>query len=104
MDQHFVHNEAFALEKGGSLPRLEVTYHTYGKKNDDASNVVWICHALTANADVADWWPGMVGDGLAIDPAKYFIVCANIIGSCYGSSGPLSIDPVTSKPYFRLTP
>jgi homoserine O-acetyltransferase len=104
MNQHFVHNETFILEKGGTLPRIEIAYHTYGKKNADASNIIWICHALTANADVADWWPGMVGEGLAIDPEQYFIVCANIIGSCYGSSGPLSIDPATAQPYFSTFP
>jgi homoserine O-acetyltransferase/O-succinyltransferase len=104
MSEHFLYNEAFILEKGGILSRLEIAYHTYGKKNADGSNVVWICHALTANADVADWWPGMIGKNLAIDPNQYFIVCANIIGSCYGSSGPLSIDPATSRPYFSSFP
>ena len=104
MKQHFVHNEPFVLEKGGILDRLEITYETYGEKNADESNTVWICHALTANADAADWWPGFVGKGYAIDPAKYFIVCANIIGSCYGSSGPLSIDPAANEPYFSNFP
>ncbi|MBC7937114.1 MAG: homoserine O-acetyltransferase [Rhizobacter sp.] len=104
MKQHFVHSEAFVLEKGGSLPRLEITYETYGKKNADGSNTVWICHALTANADATDWWPGFVGNGFAIDPEKYFIVCANIIGSCYGSSGPLSINPANNEPYYSSFP
>lgn len=102
--QHFVHNEPFTLEQGAILPRLEITYVTYGKKNASGSNTVWVCHALTANADVADWWPGMVGEGFVIDPEKYFIVCANIIGSCYGSSGPLSIDPATNSPYYSRFP
>lgn len=102
--QHFVHNEPFIVEQGAILPRLEIAYATYGKKNASGSNVVWICHALTANADVADWWPGMVGKGFAIDPEKYFIVCANIIGSCYGSSGPLSINPETGNPYYSSFP
>lgn len=104
MSEHFLYNEAFVLEKGGILPHLEIAYHTYGKKNADGSNVVWICHALTANADVADWWHGMVGKNFAFDPDKYFIVCANIIGSCYGSSGPLSMDPATARPYFSSFP
>ena len=102
--QQFVHKEPFILEQGGVLPQLEVSFITYGTKNATGSNVVWVCHALTANADVSDWWPGMVGNGFAIDPANYFIVCANIIGSCYGSSGPLSIDPATSQPYFSSFP
>lgn len=104
MIQQFVHNEPFILEQGGILPRLEITYTTYGKKNESGSNIVWICHALTANADAAEWWPGMVGEGFAIDPEKYFIICANITGSCYGSSGPLSTDPATGNPYYSNFP
>jgi len=104
MKKQFIHQQPFNLEQGGQLSRLEVSYCTYGQLNETRSNVVWICHALTANADVSDWWPGMVGKGFAIDPEKYFIVCANIIGSCYGSSGPLSIDPSTGKPYYSSFP
>lgn len=104
MQQQFIYEQAFGLEQGGELSRLEISYCTYGQLNHDKSNVVWVCHALTANADVSDWWPGMVGKGFAIDPGKYFIVCANIIGSCYGSSGPLSIDPSTGEPYYSSFP
>ncbi|MDE5795862.1 MAG: homoserine O-acetyltransferase, partial [Muribaculaceae bacterium] len=67
----------FRLESGEVLPELTVTYHTFGTLNDDKSNVIWVMHGLTANSDVADWWPGTVGDGLFLDPQKYFIVCAN---------------------------
>ncbi|RYF85517.1 MAG: homoserine O-acetyltransferase, partial [Chitinophagaceae bacterium] len=88
MIQHFIHKEAFELEQGYVLPQLEITYASYGTLNASGSNVVWICHALTANAEAGEWWPGMVGKGFAIDPEKDFIICANIIGSCYGSSGP----------------
>lgn len=102
--QLFHHKEAFELENGKTLPELVVAFHTYGTLNHDQSNVVWVCHALTANSDVADWWPGMVGEGAAIDPSKHFIVCANILGSCYGSSGPLSIDSQTQEPYFHRFP
>jgi homoserine O-acetyltransferase len=86
------------------LPELQIAYHTYGTLNQSRSNVIWICHALTANSDVADWWKGFIGAGRAIDPARHFIVCANILGSCYGSSGPLSINPATGKPYFSAFP
>lgn len=92
--------EPFALENGSVLPELEICYHTYGTLNAEADNVVWICHAFTANSDAADWWPSMVGTGLTFDTAKYFVVCANILGSCYGTTGPTSINPLTGEPYF----
>jgi len=91
--------KSFKLEKGGSLPEVTIGYHTYGTLNPDRNNVVWICHAFTANSDVADWWNGIVGEGCLFDPDKYFIVCANILGSCYGSTGPVSVNPITGKPY-----
>lgn len=96
--------EVFTLESGAELPELRIAYHTYGTLNADASNVVWVCHALTANSDVADWWTGLIGEGRVIDPARHFIVCANILGSCYGSSGPLSINPQTGQPYYNSFP
>ena len=104
MTHQFIYRHDFVLEQGAVLPGIEISYCTYGQLNESRSNAVWICHALTANAAVADWWPGMVGPGLAIDTEKYFIVCANIIGSCYGSSGPLSIDPSTGKRYYSSFP
>ena len=57
----FQSQKKFNLELGGSLPSLNVAYHTYGTLNEDADNVIWVCHALTANSEVAEWWPGMVG-------------------------------------------
>jgi homoserine O-acetyltransferase/O-succinyltransferase len=88
--EYFNYGQALPLEMGQALHNLTIAYCTYGKINDTASNVVWICHALTADADVAKWWPGMVGPGCLFDTNHYFVVCANILGSCYGSSGPLS--------------
>ncbi len=102
--EEFLHYQPFQLENGQILPGIRIGYHTYGNLNAAGDNVVWICHALTANSDVIRWWPGMVGDQRYINPGKYFIVCANILGSCYGSSGPLSEDPVTGKPYFSSFP
>lgn len=102
--QLFTYNGPFALENGVILPQLRIAYHTYGQLNSDKSNVVWICHALTANSDAEAWWPGVIGEKGFADPSKYFIVCANIIGSCYGSTGPLTIDPLTTKPYFSSFP
>lgn len=96
--------EAFTLESGAILPELRIAYHTYGTLNADGSNAVWVCHALTANSDVVQWWAGLIGDNCVIDPAKHFIVCANILGSCYGSSGPLTHDLATGHPYFHTFP
>lgn len=102
--QLFHHKEAFELECGQVLPEITIAYHTYGQLNRDGSNVVWVCHALTASSAVTDWWPGVAGVGEVIDTEKHFIVCANILGSCYGSSGPLAIDPSTGERYFSSFP
>ena len=99
---HYPHT--IALEGGESLAELTIAYTTYGTMNADKSNVVWICHALTANSDAADWWNGVVGPGHIIDPEKHFVVCANILGSCYGTTGPLSINPATQAPYYSSFP
>lgn len=94
----------FELECGGSLPEVTIAYHTYGTLSPEKDNVIWVCHALTANSEVADWWPHTVEEGKFLDPAKYFVVCANMIGSQYGSTGSLSTDPATGKPYYRDFP
>jgi homoserine O-acetyltransferase/O-succinyltransferase len=101
---YFHYPHIFNLENGSHLPGITIAYTTYGKLNKEKNNVVWICHALTASSDAADWWPGVVGDGHIINPEKYFIVCANIVGSCYGSSGPLTVNPATSTPYYSQFP
>lgn len=102
--QYYNYNSPFELENGQLLPGLTIAYHTYGSLNASKSNVVWICHALTANSDAADWWPGVVGAGHVIDPQKHFIVCANILGSCYGTTGPLSQNPGTEQPWYHHFP
>lgn len=100
----FIYPREFKLERGGSLPGLEIAYHTYGELNAGKDNCIWVCHALTANSDVADWWPNTVVKGGFLDPDKYFIVCANIIGSCYGSTGPMSKNPETGEPWYDNFP
>ncbi|HWV65836.1 homoserine O-acetyltransferase MetX [Chitinophaga sp.] len=100
----FYSQAAFRLESGEVLPGLHIAYHTYGTMKEDGSNVVWVCHALTANSDAADWWTGLIGAGKAIDPDRHFVVCANIIGSCYGSSGPHTVNPETGHPWYRQFP
>lgn len=77
------------LENGQRLP-LQVAYHSLGSYAPGQSKVVWVCHALTANSDVADWWSGLFGAQKLFDHPDIFVICANIIGSCYGSSGPVS--------------
>ena len=100
----FHSSEQFKLENGQSLPDLTISYHTYGTINTRKDNVIWVCHALTANSDVFSWWPGVVGENCVINPKDHFIICANILGSCYGSSGPLTIDPVSKKPFYCKFP
>ena len=97
-------NAPFALECGDILPELEIAYHTYGTLNADKSNVIWVCHALTGSSDAADWWAGLIGNGKFFNPFEHFIVCANMIGSHYGSTSPLSIDPRTGHFYGRNFP
>ena len=87
------------LECGQALAGVTFAYATYGQLNKAGDNVIFVCHALTANADVKDWWPGMVGEGLVFDTHKYFVVCANVLGSCYGTTGPSEINPVTNQAY-----
>lgn len=105
MTQHqFQYKGEFKLENGKSLHDIQITYHTTGTLNQAKDNVIWVCHALTANSDVSEWWPNMVGDGLLFDTSKYFIICANFLGSCYGTTGPLSTNPLTGEPYYHEFP
>ena len=100
----FTNTEPFTLESGIVLSQYHLAYTTYGKLNDEGDNVVWVFHALTANSDPAEWWPGLVGEGKLLDPLNYFIVCVNMPGSCYGSMGPLDINPQTKEPYYHDFP
>ena len=98
------YKEGLPLERGGTLENLQIAYSTFGTLNERKDNVIWVCHALTANSDVADWWPHTVVPGGFLDPEKWFVVCANIIGSHYGSTGPLSVNPSTGRPYYHNFP
>ncbi|MEJ7767807.1 MAG: homoserine O-acetyltransferase [Chitinophagaceae bacterium] len=89
MPEIFVYNSPFKLESGIVLSGYHLAYTTYGELNNSGTNVVWIFHALTANSNPLEWWPGLVGKGRLFDPSRYFIVCVNMPGSCYGSIGPL---------------
>ncbi|AYB31303.1 homoserine O-acetyltransferase family protein [Chryseolinea soli] len=103
-DQTFHYQKKFELESGSTLPGFQLKYSTLGKLNADRSNVVWVCHALTGSADFTDWWSGLFNEGRFFDPRQYFIICANVLGGCYGSTGHLSLNPETGKPYYHTFP
>ena len=96
----YLHKKEVVLESGMTLPQVEVAYHTYGHLNPSGENAVWVCHALTAHSDVSEWWPGMFGPSHVLNPNDYYIVCANVLGSCYGSSGPLHSSEDSSTPVY----
>ena len=100
----YQYQQTFELESGKHLQNLQIGYHTYGTLNKERDNVIWVCHALTANSDVLDWWKGLFGENDYYCPSKYFIVCANIIGSAYGTTSPLSENPATGQPYYLTFP
>lgn len=96
------------LDCGAALAPVQIAYETYGSLNADKSNAVLICHALTGDQYVASthpitgkpgWWTRLVGEGKPVDPARDFIICANVIGSCMGSSGPATVNPATGEPW-----
>ncbi|MDH3680896.1 MAG: homoserine O-acetyltransferase [Acidimicrobiia bacterium] len=99
----------FALEGGGVLEEITLAYETWGTLDAAGSNAILICHALTGDAHAAGpsgpgqptdgWWNDLIGPGKALDTDRYFIVCANAIGGCQGSTGPASINPFDGKPY-----
>lgn len=101
--------DKFALDNGQKLGPITVAYETYGELNESRDNVILIEHALTASAHAAGkhsaddkypgWWDVMIGPGKAFDTTKYFVVCSNILGSCYGTTGPSSVNPETGRPY-----
>ncbi|KAF2637740.1 homoserine O-acetyltransferase [Massarina eburnea CBS 473.64] len=90
---------SFTLESGIILNSAPVAYSTWGALNDDRDNVLVVCHALTGSSDAMDWWHPLFGPGKALDTARYFIICLNVLGSPYGSASPLSTNPATAKQY-----
>ncbi len=119
----FDQNRPFVLESGAILPEVEVAFETYGQLNASQNNAILVCHALTGDAHAAGqtelndqvlqkiplyrskkpdqlgWWDGLIGVHKALDTEKYFVVCSNILGSCYGTTGPTSINPKTGRKY-----
>lgn len=100
----FKYENLFKLESGESLSGFKLAYHTFGKLNASKSNVIWIIHALTANSDPTEWWAEIVGSNKVINPEEHFIICANTLGSHYGSTNPLDLDPSTGKKYYHSFP
>lgn len=106
---HLALDHPFALEGGGALDHITVAYETWGHLDDEASNAVLLCHALTGDAHAAGrietghptagWWDDLVGPGRAFDTDRHFVVCANVLGGCQGTTGPASLDPLTGRPY-----
>jgi len=105
----FAEDEPFCLESGETLQPVTLAYETYGALNADRSNAILVCHALSGSAHAAGrldgdpdklgWWEDTIGPGKAFDTDRFFVICSNVIGSCYGSTGPASLDPATGKPY-----
>ncbi len=102
--KYCVFDKPLELESGAQLSRFHLAYQTFGTLNETKSNVVWVLHALTANSDPIDWWPGVVGTDQVINPEEHFIICANALGSHYGSSNALDIDQETGEKYYHDFP
>ena len=92
-------DKPFHFESGGCINHLELVYYTSDRDRRPDDKVVWVCHALTGNANPEDWWPQLVGQGRFFDPDKYFIVCVSMLCSPYGETGPASVNPATGRPY-----
>ena len=96
---YFDSSESYTTELGVLLPSVRVAYRTWGTLNSQKDNVILICQALTGSADADAWWEGMFSRGCAFDETTDFIICSNVLGSCYGTTGPLSLNPLTGSHY-----
>ena len=94
----------FHLATGEALQPLKLRYALYGRLNRERDNAILVCHALSGSARVGDWWPEMFGPGGSFDTERYCVIGINVIGSCNGSTGPSSSNPVTGKPYGKQFP
>ncbi len=104
MHKTYHSGQSLLLESGKRLSDVSIAYHTFGHFEPGHSRVIWVCHALTANSDISDWWAPLFGSGKVLDPDQYFIVCANNLGSCYGTTSPVTTDPATGKTYGKDFP
>jgi homoserine O-acetyltransferase len=101
-------DRALRLDSGAVLDHWQIAYQTYGTLNEARSNAVLVCHALTGDQHVASrnpitgkggWWTSMIGPGKPIDTERFFVICANVLGGCMGTTGPASTNPETGKPW-----
>jgi homoserine O-acetyltransferase len=95
----FAESEPFQLEPGGSLSPVRIRFAMYGEPNEAGDNVVLLCHALSGSAEAHDWWPELFAPGGIFADGRFCVICTNILGSRYGSTGPTSIDLATGRPY-----
>ena len=102
--RNFQSSSPLHLESGKVLENFTVAYTTYGELNSDHSNVIWAVHALTGDGQVADWWSGLVGENALYNFSSHFIICANLLGSSYGSTNALSENPATGTPFYYEFP
>jgi homoserine O-acetyltransferase len=100
----YYYKGSLKLESGNIISDFPLAYTTIGALNKNKDNVVWIFHAMTASSDPSDWWNVMVGQDKFFNPDKYFIICVNMPGSCYGSISPLSNNTHTGSPYYQSFP
>lgn len=91
--------EPFVTEGGDTIIKPTIAYRSWGKLNDARDNAVLVCHALTGNTTADEWFGELFGPDNIIDPERHYVICPNVLGSCYGSSGPTSTNPETGKPY-----
>lgn len=99
LTQLFRSDQPFELESGERLASVQVAFRTWGELAPSGDNAILICHALTGSADADDWWPGLIGEGRALDPRRHFIVCSNVLGGCYGTTGPIQPHPDDGEPW-----
>jgi homoserine O-acetyltransferase len=105
VQEHLFHyEETFQLEAGKELNGFQLKYTTAGQLNKARDNAVWICHALTGSSDFSDWWKSLFENNSPFPAENYFIISANTLGGCYGSTGPLSQNPKTRSPYYHNFP
>jgi homoserine O-acetyltransferase len=105
--QLYESREPIELQYGGRLPGFRLAYETWGRLSEDRDNAVLLCTGLSASSHAAShrgdpspgWWEGMIGPGAPIDTDRWFVICSNVLGGCFGSTGPASVDPATGEPY-----